>query len=399
MEARIRGGYSDRGRIHPWRVRVGWLVTQRKDMTVYKRLLNFLRCPTCHGGLDLEALVVLDTEFGSDVSKGLLHCGDQHWFPVVGGIPRMLPDSLASHWSAIADHIDEDAGPAVRSLRDRLQARRDGDFDYDSRTSENFSLEWQHHEVGDKTWGMDLDVRVQGFFLDSIHIPVEELDGKIILDAGCGNGSQSVAYTRFGVEVVAVDLSSGLENGQRFRHLLPGVRPDRVHFVQADLQSPPLAPKQFDVIHSAGVLHHTPNTKATFLQLTPLLRAGGTFYIWLYKYEAVVTPVVNSIRAVTTRIPPTTFARVAGWLAVAFQLFCRATTATGVRSYPPVSRREAALALMDIFGAPYAHYHSFGEVEGWYRGVGFEEVWGCNESRRGFGVCGRLPRILPHVEA
>ena len=29
-----------------------------------------------------------------------------------------------------------------------------------------------------------------------------------MLDAGCGNGSQSVAYTALGLEVIAVDLSS-----------------------------------------------------------------------------------------------------------------------------------------------------------------------------------------------
>ena len=360
---------------------------------MYQRLLGYLRCPTCQGELNLEILVAAPTEFGPEISEGLLHCGDQHWFPVSGGIPRMLPDSLAAHWGALADHIGEDASPAVRSLHDRMRAGGGGNADYDRRTSENFSLEWQHHEVGDKTWGMELDDRVQWFFLDSIRIPVDELDGKMMLDAGCGNGSQSVAYTRFGLEIVALDLSSGLESGQRFRHLLAGARPDQVHFVQGDLQSPPLAPTQFDIIHSAGVLHHTPNTEATYRRLRPLLRPCGTFYVWLYKHEAVVTPVVNGIRALTTRLPPAAFARVATWLAGAFQLFCRATTATGVRSYPPVSRREAALALMDIFGAPYAHYHSFDEVKGWYDDVGFAEVWGCNESRRGFGVCGRLPHV------
>jgi hypothetical protein len=54
-----------------------------------------------------------------------------------------------------------------------------------------------------------------------------------------------------------------------------------------------------------------------------------------------------------------------------------------------MTRREAALALMDIFGAPYAHYHSFAEVSDWFRTEGLDEVWTCNETRRGFGVCGR----------
>ena len=137
---------------------------------------------------------------------------------------------------------------------------------------------------------MDLAGRVECFFLDPIRIPRSELKGKLILDAGCGNGSQSVAYTELGCEVVAVDLSSGLERGQKFRRRHKNASPDKVHFVQADLRHPPFARSTFDVIHSAGVLHHTPNTRHTFTQLAPLLKPNGTFYVWLYKHEAYITP-------------------------------------------------------------------------------------------------------------
>jgi SAM-dependent methyltransferase len=153
---------------------------------------------------------------------------------------------------------------------------------------------------------------------------------------------------------------------------------------------PPLAKECFDLIHSAGVLHHTPDTHGTFKTLRKLLRPGGTFYVWLYKYEARVTPVVNAFRRVTTRMSASAFARLSRVMSVPFIVFCASVNKLGVRSYPRMSRRESALALMDIFGAPYAHYHDFEEVEGWYRAEGFEEIWGCNDGRRGFGVCGRL---------
>ena len=47
------------------------------------------------------------------------------------------------------------------------------------------------------------------------------------------------------------------------------------------------------------------------------------------------------------------------------------------------------MAVHDIFGAPYAHYHSFDEVSDWFKSAGITEVWACNDSRRGFGVCGK----------
>jgi SAM-dependent methyltransferase len=260
---------------------------------------------------------------------------------------------------------------------------------YDIGTRKNFSNEWDSHDIGGRTWTMELEDRVRWFFLDPIRIPEQELAGKLMLDAGCGNGSQSVAYTQFGLEVVALDLSSGLEKGYEFRSRYAAGHPSRVHFVQADLQNPPLRKGLFDIIHSAGVLHHTPNTEKTFRSLTPLLNETGTFYVWLYKYEAIVTPIVNTMRSITTRIPQGLFAPLAQIGSVPFIWFCWLVDKLGIRSYAKLNRREAVIAVHDIFGAPYAHYHSFDEVASWFRSEGFKEVWPCNDGRRGFGICGR----------
>jgi len=302
----------------------------------------------------------------------------------------MLPSSLKDNSAEIAPKVPSPVTPAIKSLLENNVWTKETRA-YDTRTKANFSNEWDNYDIGGKTWGMELTDRVRGFFLEPIHIPKEELSGKVMLDAGCGNGSQSVAYTEYGLEVVAVDLSTGLEKGYAFRQNYKAGKPDKVHFVQADLQNPPLAPDSFDIIHSAGVLHHTPNTKNTFDALRPLIRDGGTYYVWFYKYENIVTPVVNSLRAVTTRIPAPMFAKIADITALPFIGFCWTVNKLGARAYGKMNRREATLAVHDIFGAPYAHYHSFEEVSDWYNSVGITEIWACNESRRGFGVCGKIP--------
>ena len=355
---------------------------------MYTRLLTFLRCPVCAGEMALEPLATTPGD-DDEVSEGLLRCEAGHVFPVVRGVPRLLPDSLAEHLPALRRIPLDGASPSTRALMDDLASQDAGRYDYDERTRASFSTEWEHHELGDKTWGMELDYRVNTFFVSSIGLAADELKTKVMLDAGCGNGSQSVAYTALGLEVIAIDLSSGVEHGQAFRAKYPGARPDRVHFIQADLQHPPLADACVDIIHSAGVLHHTPGTEYTFRRLCRVLRPDGTFYVWLYKYERIVTPVVNTIRRGTVRLPAPTFDRLARAGAGAFRGFCAVLNRTGVRAYPPLTQREAALALTDIFGVPYAHYHSFPEVEGWFRSEGFDEIWPANESRRGFGVCGR----------
>ncbi|MDX6270508.1 MAG: hypothetical protein QOD28_1731 [Acidobacteriota bacterium] len=360
---------------------------------MYTRLLNFLCCPHCRESLEVfplkTAAAVADSE--QEITEGLLRCARSHWFPVVGGVPRMLPDALAEHWETIRPLLPTPLPAELQPVVDTARAFNTGRVNYDKQTRENFSHEWDNHDLGGTTWGMKLSDRVEWFFLNPLRIPAEELKGKVMLDAGCGNGSQSVAYTAHGLEVIAVDLSSGLLHGQAYRHRHAGANPARVHFVQANLQQPPIKFATLDIIHSAGVLHHTPDTLQTFRALRPLLKAGGRFYVWLYKYEKLVTPVVDTLRAVTTRVPPRQFARIADAMAVPFIGFCKAVNGLGVRKYPVMSRREAALALMDIFGAPYAYYHTYEEVAGWYKAAGFTEMWPCNDDRRGFGVCGRLP--------
>ena len=351
-----------------------------------ERLLDFLRCPDCKKEFDLETF---DSD-GDEISSGVLHCADEHFFPIAGGIPRMLPSSLKDYWGEISAKVPENPTQAVKTLIEKHKFA-EKTRDYDTRTKANFSNEWDNHDIGGRTWTMELEDRVRWFFLEPIKIPKEELSGKLMLDAGCGNGSQSAAYTEFGLEVIALDLSTGLEKGYAFRQEYEKGKPEKVHYVQADLQNPPLAPDTFDIIHSAGVLHHTPNTEKTFRTLRPLLKDGGTFYVWFYKYEKIVTPIVNSMRAVTTRIPAPAFATLADVMSVPFIGFCWTVNKLGIRKYETPDRREAALAVHDIFGAPYAHYHSFEEVADWYNSVGITEIWACNDDRRGFGVCGRIP--------
>ncbi len=347
-----------------------------------ERLLSFLRCPDCKSLLTVYSI----ESQGEEIMTGLLSCANQHYFPVIGGIPRLLPSSLQDYWGEIIGNLPDDLPEALKPL---LENNMEAGKAYDTRTKANFSNEWDSHEIGGKTWTMDLSDRIKWFFLDPIRIGKNELAGKLMLDAGCGNGSQSVGYTEFGIEVVALDLSTGLEKGFAFSKVHQNSVPEKVHFIQADLQNPPLAPDLFDIIHSAGVLHHTPNTEKTFRALRPLLKQGGTFYVWLYKYENVVTPIVNTLRVVTTRIPAPIFAAIAEIASIPFIGFCWTANKLGIRQYETPDRREAAIAVHDIFGAPYAHYHDFDEVFEWYKTEGIQDVWPCNDGRRGFGVCGR----------
>lgn len=329
---------------------------------MYRRLLTWLRCPACRS----ELTVASPTEYAEadDLDDATLRCTTGHTYPVVGGIPRMLPDQPLS----------ADMGLA-----------------HDRRTQENFSRQWAYHDQGDRTWGIQLDDRLRQYVIEPLGLTQTQLEDAVFLDAGCGNGSLSVAVTEAGPEVIGLDLSSGLELGHSFRHTRASACPERVHFVQGDLIAPPLAVASLDIIYSSGVLHHTQVPKRTFDSLRTLLRPGGTFYVWVYRRQPLVTPMVSAIRSVTTRVDPDQFAIYADRVAPAVLVLCRILNAIGLPKYVR-TRRETALALIDVFGTPHTFYHTPEQVHRWFINGGFDEVRLVNENKRGFGMCGRLPK-------
>lgn len=106
---------------------------------------------------------------------------------------------------------------------------------------------------------------------------------KVILDAGCGNGRETIRMARLNPDalVIGLDISDAVDSASRNSKGLPNIR-----FVQADLCSPPFLKNSFDYIFSFGVLHHTPDTRKAFLGLAPLLGPGGEFAFYVYRKKA-----------------------------------------------------------------------------------------------------------------
>lgn len=330
-------------------------------------LLDMLRCPGCGARFKVEDAVEklappLAPGFGAtddrEVTSGTLVCaGCGSGAPIRNGIPRLV----------------------------ELNAR--GRVQVDEHTRTSFSFEWKLHRPEDGTWGMTVDERTKWYFLNGVGLQLDEVPGLRVLDAGCGNGSSTLGIARLGALCVGIDLSTGLEKVTEY--LTESDRGLAALYVQGNLVDAPFAPETFDVVFSAGVLHHTPDTRRAFLALAPLVKPGGRFYVWLYRHERLVTPIVNTLRVGTTRLPPRMFLAVALAMAPAFQLFTWTMNATGIRQYRRMSWRASALALLDIFGARYAHTHTYEEVTRWYLAEGFDAPRLCGLERRGFGVCGR----------
>jgi SAM-dependent methyltransferase len=171
-----------------------------------------------------------------------------------------------------------------------------------------------------------------------------------IVEVGCGTGQMCLYLARaervvLGADLTRASLALGAEAARRFG--LHGVQ-----FVETDLQRPGLKAGAFDVVYSSGVLHHTPNPRASFARLAQLARPGGTIVLGIY----------NALARLPTKLRRLT-ARLSGFRVIPFDPVLRG------RDEEP-ARRDAW--LRDQYQHPEEHSHTLAEVQGWFAENGVE---------------------------
>ena len=105
---------------------------------------------------------------------------------------------------------------------------------------------------------------------------IKELQSPSILIAGCGTGQHSIdtAFWYQDSKVLAVDISlSSLAYAKRKTHEL-GVQ--NIEYMQADILDLGKFNTKFDIVESAGVLHHMDDPMAGWKVLTDCLKPGGS---------------------------------------------------------------------------------------------------------------------------
>ena len=111
---------------------------------------------------------------------------------------------------------------------------------------------------------------------------IKSVSSPSILIAGCGTGQHALETgLRFAnCQVIAVDLSrKSLAYAQRASSEL-GIT--NIRYLQADILNLGVLGKEFDIVESAGVLHHMDNPMAGWSVLVGLLKTGGLMKIGLY---------------------------------------------------------------------------------------------------------------------
>jgi len=124
-------------------------------------------------------------------------------------------------------------------------------------------------------------------------LPEWELEGKVLLDVGCGLGGKLVFYARSGVhKVVGVDLRSASARAALDLAAQRGVA-DRVEVVVADAARLPFAPRRFDVLVSVNVMEHVEAPRAVLLSSRRVLRPEGLAFLHFPPYYSPWGPHVE----------------------------------------------------------------------------------------------------------
>jgi SAM-dependent methyltransferase len=209
----------------------------------------------------------------------------------------------------------------------------------------------------------------------------EELKGKLVLDVGCGMGRFAEVASRWGAQVVGIDLSAAAEVAAA------NLADRNFTAFQADVFSLPFAEGSFDCIYSIGVLHHTPNCEQAVKALPKYLKPGGILAVWLYSAYNPWYRCSDFYRKVSSRLRPATLhriLRVAVPTINAVDSALRAIPGVGrplsgfVRHVFPVNRNPnpqwRVLDTFDWYSPHYQSKHTYEEVFRWFEACGMEDL-------------------------
>ncbi|MHA1131940.1 MAG: class I SAM-dependent methyltransferase, partial [Candidatus Helarchaeota archaeon] len=105
-----------------------------------------------------------------------------------------------------------------------------------------------------------------------------DLQGKTILDLGCGFGRLSLLCRLRGAKrVVAADISNPLINS--LRNTIEALHLTNIEPRLLDAENPQLEKNQFDIIYFCEVIEHLPNPKQALRQIWHLLKPGGSLIL------------------------------------------------------------------------------------------------------------------------
>jgi 2-polyprenyl-3-methyl-5-hydroxy-6-metoxy-1,4-benzoquinol methylase/uncharacterized protein YbaR (Trm112 family) len=342
-------------------------------------LLNVLRCPVSREPLKMEILKlgkkVYDGTEKEIIQDGILRSTD-FIFPIIDGIPRLTVEAFLDYESFLRTHVVN-----FDAIKSKIESKYAGLLKFiikkNRRTKKSFSQEWGlFNYEEDKVWDADTEGMLLRFLLENDETK-ESLNGKYILDAGCGNGLLNQSIAACGATVIGMDFSESIVRAFQ--------KNDKSHalFIQADVQFPPIQFDLCDIVHSSGVLICTTNSELTFSCLEPCVKKGGKISVWLYHpVKGFIHNLFNFLRQYTSKLP------------LKFQYFLYSATLLPITYLVKKikgnkqNKREMMIDILDWFSPEFRWEHAHDEASAWFAKRNFRDVKVTTNELFGFNIIG-----------
>jgi len=241
----------------------------------------------------------------------------------------------------------------------------------------SFSHQWERLDVGEELQYGYTEKEIESIWGIALGGERGFLEGKSLLNLGCGAGKEAVVLQRYsGAEVFAVDLNfSLLALGERVRDH------PRIHFVQASVFSLPFRERSFDYVFSHGVLMHTYSTKKGVEALSRFVRPDGTFYFWVYGHRPMTSTYSAFWSVFNERIFRPLLSRMPGFVqtVILFPFVVRAHQTQKKRYHEGrqpnrPTWRNTWLMARDYLTPRHASWQSMAECIVWLKELGFKDI-------------------------
>jgi 2-polyprenyl-3-methyl-5-hydroxy-6-metoxy-1,4-benzoquinol methylase len=124
---------------------------------------------------------------------------------------------------------------------------------------------------------------------------VGDVDGKKILELGCGFGEMSVYWAKQGADVTASDLSYGM---LQIACQLAELHKVSIKIHQCSAHSTQLQTNEYDVVYCGNLLHHV-DIPSTLKEIKRILKPGGIFVSW---DPIAYNPLINVYRRLARHV-------------------------------------------------------------------------------------------------
>jgi len=311
------------------------------------------------------------------IGEGVLFAARDWFYPVIDGVPRLLIESFLDHEDFLKTNL-----PDYESRKENLLNNYPGIIEQavkkNKRTKKSFELEWGLFNYDeDKTWELKGNQLLERFLKETDETK-ESLHGKLIFDAGCGNGQLNQYIARCDALVIGMDLSKSVERAELNN------KEENAFFLQGDVQFPPLQFEKFDIVHSSGVLICTNNSELTFSKIEPCVKRTGKMSVWLYHpRKNLIHNTFNFLRNYTSRLP----IKVQYYLYL-FTLFPVSYVVKKIKGNKQ-NAREMMIAIMDWFSPEFRWEHTPEEAETWFTKRNFSDVKVTTTDTFGFNITGK----------